>query len=120
MGRFRVTKELHAGVYRQGVGHFKPGDVLTLPDRATPRDANGEPRKEKPSALLQPLDAEADAALVAAHPELAAAGKLLRFAAEPKAEPTAPATPEPAGQVTPEVPGGDQGANLESRRTRRR
>lgn len=117
--RFRVTDELHAGVYRQGVGHFKPGSVFTLPDRATPRDADGKLRIEKPSRFLEPLDAEADAALVAAYPELAAAGKLKRFASETKAEPIEP-VPEPAGQVTPEVPGGDEAPDMEPRRTRRR
>jgi hypothetical protein len=118
--RFLVTKEMPAGVYRHGVGMFRPGAEFGLPDKASKPG-------EKPSALLEPLDAEADAALVAAHPDLAKAGKLRRFT-ETKIVPVDPVTTEPAPQietphveeVTPEVPGGDEGSDLQPRRSRRR
>ncbi len=93
MARYRVTEDMPAGVVRAGVGHFKPGAEFTLPDAATPRDKAGNFIKEAPSKNLEPLDAEADAALVEAHPKLAAAGKLRRFVSDAvKAEePTKPA-----------------------------
>jgi hypothetical protein len=78
MARYRVPAEIEAGVYRAGVGHYMPGDELVLPDAASKPD-------EKPSAKLEPLDEEADAALVKAHPELAKAGKLKRLGDQPKA-----------------------------------
>lgn len=82
MPRYRVTEEMPAGVYRAGVNHYKVGDAFTLPDAATPRDKDGKHIEEAPSCLLEPLDPEAEAALIKAHPKRAKEGKLLRYESE--------------------------------------
>lgn len=63
MARFRVTEELDAGVYRAGVGLFRPGDEFELPDAATPGFEEDEPIVEAPHWTLEPLDQDADDAL---------------------------------------------------------
>lgn len=73
--RFKVPGDLEAGVFRAGVGHYMPGESFVLPDAASKPN-------EKPNSRLEPLDEEADAALVKAHPELAKAGRLKRFGAK--------------------------------------
>ena len=52
MPRFLVTPEMYPGMPRLGIGFFRPGDVITLPD------ACSRPGDGVPLALL-PLDKDA-------------------------------------------------------------
>lgn len=61
--KFQVPKELESGVYREGVGLMKPGDIFVIPDPATPFDDEGEYIEEHikaPHYALIPLNEDAD------------------------------------------------------------
>lgn len=62
MAKFLVTPEMGPGVFRQGIGFFAPGSIVTLPDSASTKT-------EKPSIKYQPLDQEAHDMLVKAWPK---------------------------------------------------
>jgi hypothetical protein len=64
MAKYLVGPPLYPGIFRAGIGFFKPGDVIELPDAASkPSDV--------PSRHLIPLDPEAAATLKKAHGEKA-------------------------------------------------
>lgn len=66
--RYRVAPEQAPGVYRQGVGFFRPGQVLSWPDPATPvKPIDGSEFPELLSAKLVPLDEGSRTLLVAMH-----------------------------------------------------
>lgn len=61
--KFQVPKELESGVYREGVGLMRPGDIFVIPDQATPFDDEGEYIEEHikaPHFSLIPLNEDAD------------------------------------------------------------
>lgn len=65
VARFRVAPEQSPGVYRQGVGFLKPGDVFTWPDKATPKTlVEGSEFPELLSPKLIPLDDDSHELLV--------------------------------------------------------
>lgn len=78
MPKYLIPNEMAPGVYREGVGFFMPGEVITLPDLASkPGDAV--------SASLKAMDAEALAYQKASLLAAAEAAKKAR-AAKPKSE----------------------------------
>lgn len=62
---FKVPPEMTAGVYREDVGHFKPGMEFTLPDAASPTDEQGNLLPEFASLKLIPMNEAAVALLQA-------------------------------------------------------
>lgn len=82
LGRFRVAPESAPGIYRPGVGMFRPGYELTLPDRAS-----------KPGQFLDtnliPLNVEAVRQLKDSERRRVAAAKKLKES-PPVYDPTIP------------------------------
>jgi hypothetical protein len=61
--KFQVPRELESGVYREGVGLMRPGDIFVIPDGATPIDDEGEyvlDEVKAPHWSLIPLNEDAD------------------------------------------------------------